>query len=120
MKNAKVFDLEEITTVFAGNLIIFCKRVQFNLISNVLLKQVLRSGTSIGANYREADDASSKKDFIYKISLCRKEARETNYWLRLLRQVCVVCEDLLVLEREFKELNLIFSKIFNSAKGKKD
>src|SRR5438876_4270105 len=74
-----------------------------------LIEQLVSAGTSVGANYCEADDAESKKDFRHKICLCRKEARETKYWLRM-NASAVTAEELKaearVLWQEAKELHL--------------
>jgi four helix bundle protein len=73
----------------------------------------VKAATSIGANYGEANDAESKKDFRHKIGICRKESKETKYWLPLLAEaVPELREDARVLWQEAKELNLIFGKIF--------
>ena len=106
------FDLEERTAVFGEAVIAFCKRIHRDEVNVVLMRQVLRSGTSIGANYCEANDAESKQDFKHKIGLCRKEARETKHWLRM---VASADPDRATEARSLwqgaKELNLIFSKI---------
>lgn len=78
------FDLEERTAVFSEALIEFCLVVPANPVTAPIVNQLVRAGTSIGANYCEADDAESKKDFRDKIALFRKEARETKYWLRMI------------------------------------
>jgi four helix bundle protein len=71
-----VFDLEEWTAVFGEDVIRFAKTIPKNAVTLPLISQVVRSGTSVGANYCEADDAASKKDFKNKICTCRKESRE--------------------------------------------
>jgi len=90
----------------------------------VLAKQLARSGTSIGANMEEADGASSKNDFINKVTIARKEARETRYWLRLIQKTEMVNtvqnkQELEVLINESHELMRILSAITNKAKEKK-
>ncbi len=76
---SKKYDLEERTTKFAEEIIKFTKEIP-NTLENIPIKtQLVKSGTSIGANYCEADEAESKKDFIHKIGICKKEARETKY-----------------------------------------
>ncbi|MFH1826129.1 MAG: four helix bundle protein [bacterium] len=70
---------------FAVDLTRFIYKVK-NRDLQILLNQVLRSGTSVGANMEEADSAVSKKDFIHKVSISKKEARETKYWLTILRE----------------------------------
>ena len=78
------YNLENRTLIFSKNLIAFLKKCPKNTLTISLIDQVLRAGTSIGANYREANGASSKKDFQNKIYICKKEANETLYWLKLL------------------------------------
>jgi four helix bundle protein len=78
------FDLEERTAAYGESIIRFARRIPIDPITTPLISQLVRSGTSIGANYCEADDAESKKDFRHKIALCRKESRETKYWLRMI------------------------------------
>ena len=81
-----------------------------------LISQFTAAGTSIGANYCEADDAESKKDFRHKIGICKKEARETKYWLRLIAISEPTLRDpAATLWQEAKELHLIFCKIRRSA-----
>lgn len=108
------YDLEERTTVFSENLIDFYKKCPKTAITIPLIDQGIRSGTSIGANYCEANGASSKKDFKNKVFLCKKEGKETMYWLRLIGRT--LDEENLKGEcrklwKEAKELTLIFSKI---------
>lgn len=114
--NNKVYDLEERTTIFAENIILLCKKASKATIAISISDQLVRSGTSIGANYQEANGASSKKDFRNKIYICKKEAKETMYWLRLLAKALdELKEDCKVLWREARELTLIFSKIAASS-----
>jgi four helix bundle protein len=106
------FNLEDRTAVFGGRVIAFAKRVPVNPVNSPLISQLVRAGTSVGANYCEADDADSKRDFFFKIGLCRREARETKHWLRMV----VAAEpglrdDARSLWQEAKELNLIFGAI---------
>jgi four helix bundle protein len=82
--STKKYDLEERTATFGENIIDFVNRTQKTITSTSLLKQLVRSGTSIGANYCEADCAESKKDFVHKIGICKKEAKETKHWLRMI------------------------------------
>ena len=108
------YDLEERTAKFAEQIIGLCKVVSQSPITLPIINQLIRSATSIGANYSEANGASSKKDFKNKIFICKKEARETQYWLRNLA-VAVDNEDIKkqcrALWQEARELTLIFSKI---------
>jgi four helix bundle protein len=109
------FDLDERTAKFGEEVIRLCKRVIVSPVNQPLISQLVRAGTSIGANYCEADDAESKKDFRHKIGLCRKESRETKYWLRMLAAAEPAMQnDARVLWQEAKELNLIFGKIRRS------
>jgi len=99
---------------FSENIIIAIKNFPKNIASTPIIKQLIRSATSIGANYREANGAASKKDFINRIHFCKKEAKETMYWLQLLAKAIEdeksknVCR---VLWKESQELTFIFSKI---------
>lgn len=106
------YDLEDRTALFGEEIIELCKITPKNTVSTPIISQLVRSGTSIGANYMEANGASSKKDFKNKISICKKESRETKYWLRMLAKVEVTAkEDCRKLWQEAHELTLIFSKI---------
>jgi four helix bundle protein len=106
------FDLEERTAVFGEKVISFAKRIPASSLTNPLISQLVRSGTSVGANYCEANDADSKKDFLFKIGLCRREAKETKHWLRMVvAAVPELREDARTLWQEAKELNLIFGAI---------
>ncbi|MEK7155515.1 MAG: four helix bundle protein, partial [Patescibacteria group bacterium] len=80
------YDLEERVAKFGENIIDFAKAVSKNEITKPLISQIVRSGTSIGANYMEANEASSKKDFRNKIKICCKETRETKHWLRMIER----------------------------------
>ena len=109
------YDLEERTALFGKNIIIFCKSLKKDIVAQPLIVQLVRSGTSIGANYTEANGASSKKDFRNKIFICKKEAHETRYWLKMILNY-LDKEDALAskLQKECQELILIFQKIISS------
>jgi len=110
--NPKVYDLEERTATFGEAVIRYVRTLKRDAITTPLLNQVVRSATSIGANYLEADDAESTKDFRHKISLCRKESKETKHWLRMIAAASPEQrEQLKPLWQEAKELNLIFGAI---------
>lgn len=110
------YDLEERTATFAAQVIDFAHSIQRNPVTSPLISQLVRSSTSIGANYCEADDAESKRDFRHKIGLCRKESRETKYWFRMLARAAPDCkENARSLWQEAKELHLIFAKIWRSS-----
>ncbi len=114
------YDLEERTAKFAENVIDLAKKLSQDAINKRMIEQVVGSAGSIGANYCEANEAESKKDFIHKIGICKKEIKETKHWLRLLaRANSKFKEELRKLWQEAQELLLIFSTINKSAKGKK-
>lgn len=106
------YDLEGRTAVFAEEVIGFAKTLSENAINRPLISQLIRSSSSIGANYMEADAAESKKDFRHKIAICKKEAKETRHWLRLVASANPECkEKCRNLWQEAHELLLIFSTI---------
>jgi len=106
------FDLEERTARFGEAVLGFAQGLPQNPITGPLISQLVRSGTSVGANYCEADDAVSKKEFKHKIGTCKKEARETKYWLRMVAKADVnSAEGARVLWQEAKELHLIFANL---------
>ncbi|MGE5609356.1 MAG: four helix bundle protein [Bacillota bacterium] len=108
----KGFDLEDRTAQFGVAVLAFAKTIPMNEITRPLIGQLVRSATSVGANYVEADDADSKKDFRFKIGLCRREAKETKHWLRMISAAEPTLRDAArELWREAQELNLIFSAI---------
>ena len=110
--NTKKYDLEERTAKFAENIIDLCKKVPKNEITLPIINQLIRSGTSVGANYCEANGGSSKKDFKNKIFICKKESKETKYWLRILAKASDTSkEECRILWQEAQELTLIFSKV---------
>jgi four helix bundle protein len=109
------YDLEERTAIFGEKIIEFVKTIPKSDINNHLIYKLVRAGTSIGANYQEADGAESKKDFKHKISICKKEAKETKHWLRMIGKANPSkLEDTRILWREVQELTLIFSSIIRS------
>jgi four helix bundle protein len=108
----KIFDLEERTSKFAENIIDFVKKLPKDLKFMSIIVQLVRAATSVGANYCEADDAQSKKDFVHKISLCKKESRETKFWLRIVAKTFPEFSDeARKYWKESQELNLIFASI---------
>ena len=113
------YDLEERTSIFSERLIDFYKKCPKNVITIPLIDQGLRAGTSIGANYMEANGASSKKDFKNKIFICKKEGKEAMYWLRLMAKASddeKLRHECRSLWKEAHELTLIFSKIASKTK----
>ncbi|MBU3924712.1 four helix bundle protein [Patescibacteria group bacterium] len=120
-KNPKQkYDLEERTAEFAERIIDFSKKVPQNQITKPLINQIVRSGTSIGANYSEADEANSKKDFINKIAIAKKETKETKYWLRIIAYTLPeLKDDARKIWKEAQELNLILAAIIRNSNNKK-
>jgi four helix bundle protein len=112
----KQFDLEERTLNFSKAVLNIARIVSKNETNIILLAQVIRSGTSIGANYREANEALGKKDFFMRIRISRKEAKETVYWLELiLHNNPQMVDELQPLIKEATELLKIFSAIILKA-----
>ena len=114
----KSFDkkgLEERTAKFGEEIIVFCKKLSQDTISKPIINQLVRSATSIGANYMEANSACSRKDFKNKIFLCKKESEEVKHWLRMTAR-CFPENRLEVIKlwKEGQELTMIFQKITNS------
>ncbi len=106
------FDLEERTSIFGESVIKLAMKIPISPVTEPIIKQFVKSGTSVGANYGEANDAESKKDFKHKIGICRKESKESKYWLRMLVVATPSLRDpAALLWQEAKELNLIFSAI---------
>jgi four helix bundle protein len=107
--------LEERTAVFGEAVIDLAATIKVTPITVRLIPQLVAAATSVGANYCEADDAESKKDFRHKIGLCRKEARETMYWFRMIVRAAPDAKPMArPLWKEARELNRIFSKIRRS------
>jgi four helix bundle protein len=103
----------ERTARFGEAVIRFCRTLPMNAITEPLIRQVVKSSTSVGANYCEADDAVSKKEFRNKIGTCTKESRETKHWMRMIVAAHPPARDAAVpLWREANELHLIFAAIF--------
>lgn len=82
-RSTKPFDLEERTFIFAKESMKFVKSLPKTIVNSEIGRQLIRSSGSVGANYIEAREALSKKDFAMRIKICRKEVKESNYWLRL-------------------------------------
>jgi four helix bundle protein len=113
------FDLAERTAKFGEEVIRFCTTIKRNAITSPLISQLVRAGTSIGSNYCEADEAGSKKEFKYRISVCCRESRETKYQLRMIvAAVPEKAEPARVLWKEADELNKIFAAIFRNTRDK--
>ncbi|MFH1536098.1 MAG: four helix bundle protein [Patescibacteria group bacterium] len=115
--NSPKYDLEERTAKFGEDVIKFCKKVPRGSITDPLIIQLIKCGTSVGANYCEADDAESKQDFRHKIGICKKESRESKHFIRMIVvAVSELKEEAKPLWQEAKELNLIFNSIYRKVK----
>ena len=116
-ENDKKFDLEERTAKFGENIIKFCQKVPRGPITDPLITQLVKCGTSTGANYCEADDAESRQDFRHKIGICKKESRESKHFVRMIVMALPeLKEEAKPLWQEAKELNLIFNSIYRKVK----
>ena len=107
-QNSKQYDLEDRTLLFARRVRSFVKKLKKTIANIEDGKQLIKASGSVGANYIEANEALSKKDFIMRIKICRKEAKESRYWLRL-----IDIEDNLKLESEGKSLEQEATELMN-------
>lgn len=105
--------------MFGESVIVFAKSLPRDVVTSSLISQLVRSSTSIGANYCEACDAQSNKDFIHKIAICRKESHETKHWLQMVAAAAPERkQDARKLWQEAQELTLIFATIGRKAADK--
>jgi four helix bundle protein len=112
-----IIDLKERTFEFAVAIIDLLKTVPYEKENDVIRYQLAKSGTSVGANYEEAQATSSKADFRHKISIVLKETRESNYWLRIMRRTQIGNQEtVVILVQESYELRNIFGSIYNKVK----
>ncbi|MBI4654606.1 MAG: four helix bundle protein [Nitrospirae bacterium] len=117
IQNSKQYDLEDRTLKFAKRVINYVKVLPKTLPNIEVIKQLVRSAGSVGANYIEANEALSKKDFLMRIKICRKEAKESSYWLILsetTNEKDEIQKDLLL--KEATELTKIFGAILEKSK----
>ena len=117
-RKSKQYDLEERTFTLAKNVIEFVNTLPKTVANLEIIKQVIRSSGSVGANYIEANEALSKKDFAMRVKICRKEAKESRYWLRLIEirgEDTEKRRDLLI--HEATELMKIFGAIVEKTKS---
>ncbi|MEK9174665.1 MAG: four helix bundle protein [Patescibacteria group bacterium] len=113
---SKRYDLEDRTTNFAKQVIRLCKLLPKNSMNDRLIGQIIGSAGSVGANYREANDALGKKDFFHRIKISRKEAKETLHWLELIEEANPsLTGNINSLKQEGRELKNIFSAIANKS-----
>jgi four helix bundle protein len=114
----RTYDLEERTARFGESVIDFAKSIPQDAVTNRIINQLVGAGTSVGANYVEADDAVSKKEFLKPVGTCKKETREVKHFLRTaVRAVPGLKFQARKLWLEARELHLIFSKIWRSGKN---
>ena len=112
-----VYDLEERTARFGEAVIDFAKKIPRDPVTERIITQLIGAGTSAGANYTEADDSVSKREFLKCIATCKKEARETKFFLRMsVRAVPKLKPEARELWMEARELHLIFAKIWRIGK----
>ncbi len=118
--NNKPYDLEERTAKFGEEVIDVLRKLPQDSVNRRLIEQCTGAAGSLGANYCEANEAESKRDFQHKIGICKKETKEVKHWIRLLaRANPEFREDFRRLWQEAQELLLIFSKILKSSKERK-
>jgi len=125
MERENKFDIKERAIEFAARAALFTDKLSRKQSASEYSKQLIRASASVGSNLEEADGALSKKDFVNKIGISRKEAKESKFWLKLIKRVNLVTDDYLKKELEWllnesEELKLILSSIINKtqAKGK--
>jgi four helix bundle protein len=117
----RIYDLEERTAKFGEAVIDLCALIPLGPRTNRLIDQLTGCGTSIGGNYGESDDALSERDFAKTIGICRKEARESKHFIRMMARACPAHKAALRrLWLEAHELHLIFSKIWRTARRNLD
>ena len=109
--NTRKYDLEVRTTEFGKSVIRLCKELPRNSINMRLVSQVVGSAGSVGANYREANDALGKKDFILRLRIARKEAIEAIHWLELIKEANPYIKDYEKINNEAVEIKNILSSI---------
>lgn len=119
-KPKPIYDLEERTFQFTKNVALFCKKLPKTISTAEYNKQVIKASGSVGANYIEANEALSKKDFVYRIKVCRKESKESAYWLRIIKETNSMKyeDEATVLFDEAIELKKIFSSIIEKSDSK--
>ena len=118
--NDKPYNIQQRTFLFGLNIIRIAEHLPHNQTGKILCNQLVRAGTSVGANMEEATAASSKPDFIYKSNISLREARETNYWLRLIKESGMIKSLLLdELMIESQELMKILGAIVSKSRGKR-
>ncbi|HRY63431.1 MAG TPA: four helix bundle protein [Patescibacteria group bacterium] len=113
----RIYDLEERTAKFGEKVIDFVKNIPINEITKRIIPQLVAAGTSVGSSYCEADCAKSNKDFIHKMCIANKEAKEAKHYIRMISRACPeYANDGRKIWQEGHELNLIFTTIIKKAK----
>ncbi len=113
----KPYDLEERTLEFAKEIIKLCQKLPQNTINFKLISQLIDASSSVGANYREANERLSRKDFVYRMRITRKECKEGTYWLELLKEANLnFSDEINVFIKESQELRNIFTSIIDKTK----
>lgn len=108
IQNSKPYDLEDRTLQFAKNVRMFVKKIPRTIATIEDGRQLIRSSGSVGANYIEANESLSKKDFLMRIKICRKEEKETRYWLRLI--------DFTIDHESYKEREALIHEVYQLMK----
>lgn len=112
----KPYNLEERTLLFAKDIIKYCQKIPKDIVNLKLIGQLVDAATSVGANYREANEALSKKDFAHRMRITRKECKESSYWLELLKENNPkLKEETETFIKESKELRNIFTSIIDKS-----
>ncbi len=117
MNHNNIYQLEDKTLDFSVRVIKHCAKLKQPILKSIT-DQLIRSATSIGANYAEANNAASKSDFKAKIFIAKKEAAETRYWLNILIKLGDETDEVLSLKREVQGLLMTFQKIVNTMRLK--
>jgi len=117
-KSNKPYDLEDRTLLFAKDVIEFVGKVPRNLANNEIAKQLIRSAGSVGANYIEANEALGRKDFLMRVKISRKEAKESCYWIKLLTVPASLVSNQEAMLQEGMELVKILSSIIEKSNPK--
>jgi len=112
------YDIRERTFQFAVSVIQAIRRLPDDAATRVVAYQLVKAATSVGANVEEADGAESKRDFVHKMSIARKESRESRYWIRIIRASIANNDEWAALQQESEEITRILSAIINSAQRK--
>lgn len=115
--NSPIYDLEERTFQFAKNIRIWIKSLPKTIANIEDIKQLIRASGSVGANYIEANESLSKKDFVFRIKICKKEAKESGFWLRLILETNENLPEEKMGRFSLQE-SLELKKIFSSIEGK--